>query len=64
MGRKESNQTKQIPICPSKFLNTKCITGIFPRPDFGLDIDPFPIKKWAKTSQNDAYHSQFPNSTI
>ena len=31
----------------------------FPRHDSGLNINPFPILKWAKTSQNGVYHSQF-----
>ena len=38
----------------------------FPSPDLGLgsNMGPFPIKKWAKTSQNGVYHSQIINSTF
>ena len=36
----------------------------FPRPDLGPNIGPFLIQKWAKTSQNGVYYSQFLNSTF
>ena len=36
----------------------------FPRPDLRPNIGPFTIKKWAKTSQNGVYYSQFLSSTF
>ena len=36
----------------------------FTRPDLGLNIGPFPIQNWEKTSQNGVYHSQFLSSTV
>ena len=36
----------------------------FPRTDLGPNNRPFQIKKWAKTSQNGEYHSQFLSSTF
>ena len=35
------------------------VTRDFPRPDLGPNIDPFPIQKLAKASQNGVYYSQF-----
>ena len=44
-------------------MHFKKITDV-PWPDLGTYIGPIPIKKWAKTSKNGAYHSQFLSSTF
>ena len=36
----------------------------FPRPDIGPNIGPSRIQRWAKTSQNGVYHSQYLSSTF
>ena len=39
--------------------NNDYIYSDFPRPDLGLNIRPFPIKKWAETYKNGVYHFKF-----
>ena len=48
----------------SSILNKLYNLRDFPRPDLRLNIGPFPIQKWAKTSQNGVCRSQFLSSTF
>ena len=51
--------------CMTKPTIWLCVSNRdFPRPGSWSKIAPFPIKRWAKTSQNGVYYSQFLSSTF
>ena len=50
---------RDIATCRPDITHQVIYTVDFPEPDLGPDIGPFPIEKWAETSQHELYCSQF-----
>ena len=64
-GSRGSGETAHL--CRLGWAFSTCLSSItrdFPKSDLGPNIGPYPIKKWAKTSQNGVYYSKFLSSTF